>query len=216
MIEKLAFAERLNHALDLSGIPPKGKGRQIIVAKMFGISQKNARNWLEGLNFPETERFSTIAERLNVNFEWLITGKGHINIESIPVSSKSSMKRIPLLNWKNAANWKKLGFNQNTRWSWSDANTSASAFALEILDDSMCPRYEKGDIITVDPELIPRHRTIVIAQKVSGEVICRQYLIDGNEKYLKPNNLKYPAILINISKPQAEIIGSVREVFMHL
>ena len=42
--EKLLFAERLNHALDIFGIPPKGKGRQITVAKMFAVSQKRHKN----------------------------------------------------------------------------------------------------------------------------------------------------------------------------
>lgn len=214
--EKQLFSERLNHALDIYGVPQKGKGRQISVAKMFGVSQKGASKWLEGQAFPETERLVIIAGRLNVNVQWLITGKGYINIESIPSPSKSSMKRIPLLNWKDAANWKKLGFHQNVQWSWADANIGPCAFALRVINNSMSPRYEIGDILTVDPELPPQHRTIVIAQKNDGEVVCRQLLIDGKKRYLKPNNLRFPALLINDKKPQVEIIGSVREVFMCL
>ena len=150
--EKLLFAERLNHALDIFGIPPKGKGRQITVAKMFAVSQKGASKWLEGQSFPETERLSIIAKRLNVNFEWLVTGKGHINIESIPSPSNYSMKRIPLLDWKDASYWKKISFGENTKWAWADADIGPLAFSLQMIDNSMLPRYEVGDILVIDPE----------------------------------------------------------------
>lgn len=216
--EQQLFSERLNHALDIFGIPPKGRGRQLIVAKMFGVSQKGASKWLEGQSFPEIERLKTISTRLNVNLEWLMTGLGYINITDIPSPGKTSMKRIPLLEWKDAPNWKKLSLNQNTKWSWADAEIGPCAFALQTQDDSMSPRYEIGAIIIIDPELAPKSRNIVIAQKPSGEVIARQLIIDGNDHYLKPNNLKYPAYLISKDnkKGKITIIGTVRQVFMPL
>ncbi|EKE01214.1 MAG: hypothetical protein ACD_21C00190G0003 [uncultured bacterium] len=212
--EQLLFAERLNHALDIFGIPPKGRGRQLVVAKMFNVSQKGASKWLEGKTFPEIGKIKTIAERLNINIEWLLTGSNYINIEDLPSPGKSSMKRIPLLQWKDATNWNHIGLNQNTRWGWADAEISPCAFALQICDDSMLPRYEIGAIIVIDPEEKPKHRNLVIAQKSNGEVICRQLLIDGDKRYLKPSNLKYPAYLIGDKENKIEIIGAIRQVFM--
>lgn len=70
------FSKRLNDLCDESGIPEKGKGRQLAVAKLFGVSQKAARKWLEGEGVPEYERCYTMAVHFNVNYEWLMTGRG--------------------------------------------------------------------------------------------------------------------------------------------
>ena len=69
--EKMNFSVRLNAALDGSplGIPPKGDGRQVLVAKLFGVGQKSARKWMEGEGFPELEKCIIIAKKLSVSFE---------------------------------------------------------------------------------------------------------------------------------------------------
>lgn len=72
--ERKAFSARLNQALDANEIPPKSQGRQTVVGKMFGVSQKGARKWLEAEAIPETKRLPQIADRLGVSVEWLLTG----------------------------------------------------------------------------------------------------------------------------------------------
>lgn len=74
--ERERFSERLNSALDQIGVPPKGRGRQGRVAKMFDVSQKGARKWLEGEAIPKTSRLREMAEKLGVSTEWLLTGDG--------------------------------------------------------------------------------------------------------------------------------------------
>lgn len=74
--EKQAFAGRMNHVADALGIPPKGQNRQVLLGKMFGVSQESARKWLEGEAIPQTIKCIEIARRANVSFEWLMTGRG--------------------------------------------------------------------------------------------------------------------------------------------
>jgi len=74
--EKAAFSARLNQVLDEAGIAPKGQGRQIQVARMFGVSQKGARKWLEGEAIPTTARLTLVTAQLHVSIEWLLTGRG--------------------------------------------------------------------------------------------------------------------------------------------
>jgi hypothetical protein len=80
MSDLKSFAGRLNYALDQlppeSRPPEKGRGRQAFVAKMFRVSQKGARKWLEGEALPRTTRLAAIARRCGVNGEWLLTGQG--------------------------------------------------------------------------------------------------------------------------------------------
>ena len=75
--EKQAFSDRFNAILDKAGIPQKGKGRQGIVAKMFGVSDKGARKWIEGESIPQTTKLPSIIEKFKdtgVTAEWLLTG----------------------------------------------------------------------------------------------------------------------------------------------
>lgn len=74
--ERAAFAARLNEALDMAGAPPKYAGRQVAVARLFHVSQKGARKWLEGETFPALWRIREIAKTLNVRAEWLLMGEG--------------------------------------------------------------------------------------------------------------------------------------------
>lgn len=85
--EKQAFSARLNDALDRAGIAPKGKGRQVELARMFRVSQKGARKWVEGESIPKTARLMSIARRLRVSTEWLLTGHGHDGVEEPPCAS---------------------------------------------------------------------------------------------------------------------------------
>jgi len=75
--EKQAFSNRLNAILDKAGIPPKGKGRQGALAKIFNVSDKGARKWIEGESIPTMAKIATIVERFRytgVTAEWLLTG----------------------------------------------------------------------------------------------------------------------------------------------
>jgi transcriptional regulator with XRE-family HTH domain len=74
--EKEEFAARMNEVADLLEIPKKGKNRQKSFGNLFSVSQEAARKWLEGESFPSTEKAIQIAKRANVNFEWLMTGRG--------------------------------------------------------------------------------------------------------------------------------------------
>lgn len=79
--EKIAFAHRLNEALSEAGVPAKFEGRQVVVAQMFGVTQKGARKWLEGEGMPTLEKSIEIAKRLGVAIEWLLTGRGARRVE---------------------------------------------------------------------------------------------------------------------------------------
>ena len=74
--EKTEFAKRLNDLCDAARIPPKGKNRQAIVGKIFGVSQKAARNWLEGEGLPHGDRIIRMAKHFGASIEWLWTGRG--------------------------------------------------------------------------------------------------------------------------------------------
>ncbi len=213
--DKISFSKRLNHALDLYGVPPKGKGRQITVGKIFGVSQKAANKWLEGISLPNTMRIAVIAEKLGVNVEWLTYGTGPINIESLPGSINSRWKQVPLISWEEAGDYENFDVKNATKWTWTDVETGPRAYALSVNDDSMMPRYEPGAVIIIDPDHLPKHRSVVIFKwKKTGNVSCAQLLIDGPNRYLKPHNPDYETLLIDEKNPEVIFCGTARQIFM--
>ncbi|HKJ87575.1 MAG TPA: helix-turn-helix transcriptional regulator, partial [Gammaproteobacteria bacterium] len=113
-IERDQFSERLNEALDSAGIPAKGKGRQTKVGKMFGVSQKGARKWLEGEAIPATARIREMAARLNVSAEWLLTGHGSMERGTEPRARQElqrthpEARRLPVINYIQAGHPKEV------------------------------------------------------------------------------------------------------------
>lgn len=213
--DKLAFSKRMNHALDLYGIPPKGKGRQVMVGKIFGVSQKAANKWLEGASLPDTMRIAIIAEKLHVNVEWLTYGSGPINIESLPGSKGSNWKRVPLISWEEAGDYNNFTIKAAKKWTWTDVEIGPRTFSLIVQDDSMMPRYEPGATIIVDPDHKPKHRNVVIFRwNKTGDVSCAQLLVDGPNFYLKPHNPDFDTLLIDENNQKITICGTARQIFM--
>ncbi len=219
--EKKNFAQRLNKTLDLAGLPPKGKGRQIQLASLFNVSQESARKWLEGASFPDTKRIPEIAKQFNVNAQWLLSGLGNINpastIKDLPTQTSPHWVQVPLLSWSEAGKWdsvvpKILATDQNRNWAWAETEIGPNSYALTVQDDSMLPRYEPNSILIIDPDYKSAHKHIVI-YLLAGEkqATCKQLIIEGKRKYLKPHNPSYPAYLI---RKDDKYCGSIRQARM--
>lgn len=89
---KQEFAKRLHHAMDIKGYPMRGRAR--VLSKEFQISDKGAGKWLNGEAIPETSKIPLLAQFLNTNAEWLLSGgealdteKVTAHIDGIPMSS---------------------------------------------------------------------------------------------------------------------------------
>lgn len=75
------FAERLGRALDKIGIPGLHYGRQTESAKLFGVTHRATRKWLNGESMPYPGRLHQIAKILGVRAEWLMSGTGPMQHE---------------------------------------------------------------------------------------------------------------------------------------
>lgn len=67
----LGFAERLQKACDAQGI---GDNRAEI-ARVFNLARQSVIAYLEGKSLPSVAKGIEIAQKLDVDFEWLMTGK---------------------------------------------------------------------------------------------------------------------------------------------
>jgi phage repressor protein C with HTH and peptisase S24 domain len=214
------FAKRFSHALDLNSIPRKGKGRQRIVAEMFGVSQKGASKWLEGSSLPTIERLQEISLQLKVHLEWLLIGSGPVEPGS-SIAGAEVVKKIPLIAWEGVASWvsktnkEREGLALN--FVMSDLNSGPDTYALKVQeeDDSMAPRYCPGDVIIVDPDIPPVHKSIIIIQwKESKAMAFAQYLENGPEKYISQNNKTYDPVKFTADNEPYIYYGRARQVII--
>lgn len=60
------------------------RGRQSALAAQFKVTPNAARKWLLGLGLPETDVAIAIARWAEVNFEWLMTGRGPKQGDKVP------------------------------------------------------------------------------------------------------------------------------------
>ena len=88
-----AFSDRLNFLLDSRGFTPKGKGRQVELAKTFDLTQKAVRKWVEGEGLPETVRQIQIAREFRCNFEWLALGTGPMDADPATQGHQAELAR---------------------------------------------------------------------------------------------------------------------------
>ena len=58
---------------------PGERGFARALGDIVGVSYKGAEKWLKGDGMPDMGNAAILAKRLNVQFEWLMTGRGRMN-----------------------------------------------------------------------------------------------------------------------------------------
>jgi SOS-response transcriptional repressor LexA len=227
--ERQAFSNRFNTILDKAGIPPKGKGRQGVLAAMFDVSDKGARKWIEGEAIPSTSRLAIIANKFKatgVTVEWLITGNALFAPDSINGSTKKVLADlteksnieyapgllalVPLVSWVQAGSWAEAividGPGYYEAMLPCPVTHSEATYALTVKGDSMTSpypnthNYPEGTVIYVDPDRTLTNGCRVIAKLPdSNEATFKEYREDGGKRFLKPLNPQYPIQEINDS-----------------
>lgn len=218
------FATRLKFSLDRAGFPPKGKGRQILLSKVFNVTQQCVQRWLTGEGYPDTKRIPDVARELGVNLEWLLSGYGsyHLPCDTLNFPSEHSprWKKIPIFSLKEAEKWEETSVRfilrkaTSVQGVWAEVQASPDAYAIRMEGDSMVPRYMPGSIIILDPHYIPDPGHIVayyierLDKLFLGRLVKN---IDGIE--LHPDNKNYkPAIV----QKKDKYCGSIRQARMIL
>lgn len=127
--------------------------------------------------------------------------------------------QVPIVTWQEAQQWS-LQPNPETKnyahYLVTNSTVSPQAFALRVEGDSMEAAsgvsFCSGSIIVIDPELPAKNGAYVLAkQNMNSPVVFKQLIIDGNRRFLKPLNPRYPITEIT---PHAITCGVVRLVVM--
>lgn len=124
--------------------------------------------------------------------------------------------QVPILTWQEAQERfvqpEKVVQKNYAHHLITSSQMSPHAFALRVEGDSMetahGPSFPHGSIIVLDPEYSATNNSFVVAkQNSSSQLVFKQLVIDGNRRYLKPLNTRYPLVEITA---HAIICGVVR------
>lgn len=130
------------------------------------------------------------------------------------VSSGPDMRApLPLISWVQAGDWSEVIDNfapgQAETWLPCPSNHGSRAYALRVEGISMEPKFHNGDIIFVDPDLRAEHGNYVVVRLDDDKkATFKQLVIEGDQRFLRPENPAWPQQLIPING-NATICGVV-------
>lgn len=180
---------------------------QAQVAKACSVSKASVSDWEKGLFQPKDK--DTLAYALKTTREWLLTGKGAVEVAPV----KNNQLSVPLISWVQAGTWMNIvegfAFEDAEEYYPCPEKHSNSTFALTVIGESMSPDFIPGEIIYVDPDVEPTNGAcVVVQQDDNGEATFKQLITDGNKRYLKALNPDWPTPIIEMM-PDATICGVV-------
>jgi len=124
-------------------------------AGMIGISEANVRNYLKGTQ-PKFDFIAAIAEKFEINYEWLLLGKGTMHAANTAAHRTKPEKRlveeqeVPLYEIRSAADAMSI-FEKNKKQIPADyiriPGIPKCDGAVPVTGDSMSPLLKAGDIV---------------------------------------------------------------------
>lgn len=130
-------------------------------------------------------------------------------------------RQIPLITWQEAKEWNQLAYNYKPKnldqMVPTTSEVSSLAFALQIQDDSMeSPSgisFPNGVIIIADPDQVATLDCfMVVTTSHDKEASLKQLVSDGNKRYLKPLNPRYPIVEFTVN---TTVYGIVKQMFVN-
>lgn len=153
------------------------------------------------------DRFASHVEKIFEKSTGWLDQEHHDIQEASGIYHATPLRRayfqVPIISWREAEAWLKAP-EQYTAKSFSSTiivsiQLSPQAFALKVDGDIMESTYStsfpRESMIILDTDQPAQNGSYVLA-KIANEtgLIFRQLIIDGNKRYLKPLNLRYPII----------------------
>ena len=180
------------------------------VGKLTNLSHVYIKKIEQDKSMPSFANVMKLLELYNVDINDFLKETGYV------VVGKSSRRvsRIPLISWVVASNWLEVSSDLvcNVAEEWVEVKDyGLNVFALRVRGDSMEPEFTEGDIIVVNPNVIPEDKDfVVVRDERSKEVAFKQLRKFKDVVVLHPLNPKYSDIILDPDN-EYKVIGKVVE-----
>lgn len=205
------FSERLNICLDKEGFPPRNHGRIQLLAEMVNMTHRGASKWVNGQSAPPASKYAALANKLNVNEQWLRTGLGAMlgGTDSAKLSGAMGLPQdVNIYTIENLISKNKTPQKTMT----CVLPYKGSFFGITLETEAMSPRFPNRSIIIFDDMAIAKDGDFVLVNVSElPEPIFRQLLIIGSSRYLNAHNPKFDRLTLT---NDAQIIGKLVQAIL--
>ncbi len=110
----------------------------------------------------------------------------------------------PLISWVQAGRWTdtvgQFVAQDAEEWMPCSARCGPRTFALRVQGASMEDKFFAGDLIFVDPDREPTDKSFVVVRlDDSDQATFKQLIIEGDRRYLRAYNPRWPEPIIEIN-----------------
>ena len=200
------FSKRLNEALDELRYPRHG--RQTALAKVMGVTQRSTMAWLKGISIPDYAKIVSLAKKLGLSLEWLMSGQGSMR--------DTPRQVVPVVPWDQVRLW----LDPSTRNKIEDVKRESppspmgpDGFATTMYGPAMEPDIMNGDLIFVDPARVDpagkfKNDEILLVVQNSDQRV-RKVNYDGDKGYLVPSNPLMREVPLKYLDDKTKVLGVV-------
>jgi SOS-response transcriptional repressor LexA len=188
---------------------------QSSLADKSGVGQSTIGRYLRAETTANSYILKQLADALQISVNRITSDSTRPGIEpnvinqavGANVQDGPNLAYVPLIPWGQLGAWQ-MDKAQADTWLPCPVPCGPKTFAVKVRGVSMEPKFFDGDVIFVDPDVIPKHGRRVIA-KVDGEMIFRELIIDGDRRFLTWSNPNFPGNRLTELSPTAQIVGVI-------
>lgn len=202
----MTLADRLTLAMRIKGITQATLGAGV------GVSQTTIWKLTHGKTSSNRKLYE-IADYLNVNLDWLVSGKGEMgnNHQKNQIEYVENIKK-GLIIVKGEAILKTDGvfqINEHFKGSLRVYSDNPNVFALKIKGDSLFPRINSSEFVVIDPNIVPRSGDDVLVRTKDGYNMIRKLEFNRDCIYRFTSiNSNYPPITLDEDKVEKVMLIS--------
>ena len=179
-------------------------------SRQSGVSHTHIRDVEDSRSVPSFSMVMKFLKVYRIDIEEFLKKTGYLP-DNVEISSSRDAKRVPVISWTQAGNWKEMcnGSQSGDHDQYVETDTNA-VFALTVQGDSMEMEFYEGDTIIINPFIKPEHNDFVVVSNEEGEATFKQLKKYGKTRVLHPLNPKYDDIELS-KEVEYRIIGVVLE-----
>jgi phage repressor protein C with HTH and peptisase S24 domain len=180
----------------------------------MGLKYGTVSSWYSQQRDPKIESLEKIALRAGVNIRWLRYGEGFPDMDGglAPIEA-DGYRVIPVVGLVHAgelieANDGEFPAGHGGETVFTCAR-GQQLFGCRVEGDSMTPDFRDGDIIIVNPEIVPVPGEFAVVKIAhTGEVAFRKIAaMSGAQLVLRPLNPDYPDLILKDT--EVKLIGKI-------